>query len=195
MWSMEKILKMILRSSYYRSYSSVTFMTGDGIIPSNEGRGYVLRRLLRRAARHGRLLNIEDKFLTSLSTIVIEESKDAYPDLEDRKEYILKLISIEEDNFNKTIDQGLGILEEFESKLLAEDNTILAGEDAFKLYDTYGFPLDLTKEILEEKGMSVDEEVSRLLWRFKGKQQEKLVVLLIYGIKRDCLLAIRSSST
>lgn len=137
---------------------SVTFMTGDGIIPSNEGRGYVLRRLLRRAARHGRLLNIEDKFLTSLSTIVIEESKDAYPDLEDRKEYILKLISIEEDNFNKTIDQGLGILEEFESKLLAEDNTILAGEDAFKLYDTYGFPIDLTKEILEEKGMSVDEE-------------------------------------
>lgn len=137
---------------------SVTFMTGDGIIPSNEGRGYVLRRLLRRAARHGRLLNIEDKFLTSLSTIVIEESKDAYPDLVDRKEYILKLISIEEDNFDKTIDQGLGILEDFEKKLLAEHKTILAGEDAFKLYDTYGFPLDLTKEILEEKGMSVDEE-------------------------------------
>lgn len=137
---------------------SVTFMTGDGIIPSNEGRGYVLRRLLRRAARHGRLLGIKDKFLASLSEVVIEESKDGYPDLEERKEYILKLISIEEDNFSKTIDQGLRILEDLEEKLIEEGKTVLYGDNAFKLYDTYGFPLDLTKEILEEKGISVDEE-------------------------------------
>ena len=137
---------------------SVTFMTGDGIIPSNEGRGYVLRRLLRRAARHGRLLGIKDKFLAKLATTVIEESKEGYPDLEERSEYILKLISIEEDNFNKTIDQGLSILEDLENKLVLEGKKILSGIDAFKLYDTYGFPIDLTKEILEEKGIKVDEE-------------------------------------
>lgn len=137
---------------------SVTFMTGDGIIPSNEGRGYVLRRLLRRAARHGRLLGINEKFLARLSSVVIDESKDGYPELEDRSEYIKKLISIEEDNFNKTIDQGLSILEDLEAKLVSEGKTTLSGSDAFRLYDTYGFPLDLTKEILEEKGISVDEE-------------------------------------
>lgn len=151
----EKDVSIRLIADHIRS---VTFMIGDGIIPSNEGRGYVLRRLLRRAARHGRLLGIKDKFLTVLSTSIIEESKDGYPELEDRKEYIFKLISNEEDNFNKTIDQGLGILEDFEKKLLAEGKTILAGEDAFKLYDTYGFPIDLTKEILQEKSISVDEE-------------------------------------
>ncbi len=151
----EKDVSIRLITDHIRS---VTFMTGDGIIPSNEGRGYVLRRLLRRAARHGRLLGIEDKFLASLSTVVIKESKDGYPDLEDRSEYILKLISVEEDNFSKTIDQGLSILEDLVTKLVSENKSILEGKDAFKLYDTYGFPLDLTNEILEEKGISVDED-------------------------------------
>jgi alanyl-tRNA synthetase len=137
---------------------SVTFMISDGIIPSNEGRGYVLRRLLRRAARHGRLLGVKDRFLATLSTTVIEESKDGYPELEDKKDYILKLLMIEEDNFNKTIDQGLSILAELEETLVKENSKTLSGEDAFKLYDTYGFPLDLTKEILEEKGFSIDED-------------------------------------
>jgi alanyl-tRNA synthetase len=137
---------------------SVTFMISDGIIPSNEGRGYVLRRLLRRAARHGRLLGIKDKFLASLSKVVIDSSKDGYPELYDKKEYILKLLTIEEDNFYKTIDQGLSILTELEESLVKEGGKVLTGEDAFKLYDTYGFPLDLTKEILEEKGITVDEE-------------------------------------
>ena len=137
---------------------SVTFMISDGIIPSNEGRGYVLRRLLRRAARHGRLLGIQDKFLATLSQTVIAEHKDGYPELEEKKEYILKVITTEEDNFNKTIDQGLSILTEMMDAMTAEGKKELSGEDAFKLYDTYGFPLDLTKEILEEKGFTVDEE-------------------------------------
>lgn len=137
---------------------SVTFMISDGIIPSNEGRGYVLRRLLRRGARHGRLLGINEKFLALLSETVIETSKDGYPELEEKKDYILKLLTIEEDNFNKTIDQGLNILSEFEEELNRTGEKVLAGENAFKLYDTYGFPLDLTKEILEEKGLKVDEE-------------------------------------
>ncbi|MDF2589450.1 MAG: alanyl-tRNA synthetase [Anaerocolumna sp.] len=137
---------------------SVTFMISDGIIPSNEGRGYVLRRLLRRAARHGRLLGIKDRFLATLSTTVINESKDGYPELEEKRDYILKLLTIEEDNFNKTIDQGLSILAELEESLVKDEKTTLSGDDAFKLYDTYGFPLDLTKEILEEKGFTIDEE-------------------------------------
>lgn len=137
---------------------SVTFMLSDGIIPSNEGKGYVLRRLLRRAARHGRLLGMGDKFLSSLSSTVIETSRDGYPELEDKKDYIFKLLSIEEDNFNKTVDQGLAILSELEESLVKENKKELSGEDAFKLYDTYGFPLDLTKEILEEKGIAVDED-------------------------------------
>lgn len=137
---------------------SVTFMISDGIIPSNEGRGYVLRRLLRRAARHGRLLGIKDRFLATLSTTVIENSKDGYPELEEKKDYILKLLTIEEDNFYKTIDQGLSILSELEENLVKTGQKTLSGEDAFKLYDTYGFPIDLTKEILEEKGFAIDEE-------------------------------------
>lgn len=137
---------------------SVTFMISDGIIPSNEGRGYVLRRLLRRAARHGRLLGIKDRFLATLSTTVIKESKDGYPELEEKKDYILKLLMIEEDNFNRTIDQGLKLLTDLEEVLVKEGKNTLSGEDAFKLYDTYGFPLDLTREILEEKGFAIDEE-------------------------------------
>ena len=137
---------------------SVTFMISDGIMPSNEGRGYVLRRLLRRACRHGRLLGIEKGFLPELAETVIAGSKDGYPELEEKKEFILKVISKEEEQFNKTIDQGLGILSDMIGKMEAEGAKTLGGEDAFRLYDTYGFPLDLTKEILEEKGMDADEE-------------------------------------
>ncbi len=137
---------------------SVTFMVSDGIMPSNEGRGYVLRRLLRRAARHGRLLGIEGKFLSKLCETVIEGSKDGYPELEEKKEFIIKVISEEEDKFNKTIDQGLSILADMEADLAAKGEKVLSGADAFKLYDTYGFPIDLTKEILEEKNISIDEE-------------------------------------
>ena len=137
---------------------SVTFMISDGIMPSNEGRGYVLRRLLRRACRHGRLLNIEGEFLTKLAQTVIEGSKDGYPELEEKKEFIFKVIAKEEEQFNKTIDQGLSILAEMEEELEKKGEKTLGGDQAFKLYDTYGFPLDLTREILEEKGISVDEE-------------------------------------
>jgi alanyl-tRNA synthetase len=137
---------------------SCTFMISDGIMPSNEGRGYVLRRLLRRAARHGRLLGIEGKFLADLSATVIDLSKDGYPELEEKKAMILKVLTQEEDKFNKTIDQGLAILGELEEEMIKEKITILSGENAFKLYDTYGFPLDLTLEILEEKNFSVDED-------------------------------------
>lgn len=137
---------------------SVTFMVSDGIMPSNEGRGYVLRRLLRRAARHGRILGIEGKFLSKLCESVIEGSKDGYPELEEKKDFILKVVSEEEDKFNKTIDQGLTILTDMEKRLKAAGSTILSGDDAFKLYDTYGFPLDLTKEILSEKNITVDED-------------------------------------
>lgn len=137
---------------------SVTFMISDGIMPSNEGRGYVLRRLLRRAARHGRLLGIKDKFLTKVSETVINESGGGYPELVEKKDYIFKVLTTEEDNFYKTIDQGLIILAGMEEKLKACGKNMLSGDDAFKLYDTYGFPLDLTKEILFEKGFTVDEE-------------------------------------
>ena len=136
---------------------SATFMISDGIMPTNEGRGYVLRRLIRRAARHGRLLGVDGKFLADLSAVVIEGSKDGYPELEEKKEFIFKVLTQEEDQFNKTIDTGLKILGEMEDALTAEGKKTLAGADAFKLYDTYGFPLDLTKEILEEKGFDVDE--------------------------------------
>ncbi len=137
---------------------SVTFMISDGIMPSNEGRGYVLRRLLRRACRHGRILGIEGRFLKGLSETVIEGSKDGYPELEEKREFIFNVIEKEEDQFNKTIDQGLGILEEMTSAMEEKGEKTLQGEDAFKLYDTYGFPIDLTKEILEEKGFAVDED-------------------------------------
>ena len=137
---------------------SCTFMISDGIMPSNEGRGYVMRRLLRRAARHGRKLGIEGKFLAPLSETVIALSKDGYPELEEKKAMILKVLSEEEDKFNKTIDQGLNILAEMEAEMAAAGSKVLSGENTFKLYDTYGFPVDLTKEILEEKGLSVDEE-------------------------------------
>ena len=137
---------------------SVTFMVSDGITPSNEGRGYVLRRLLRRAARHGRLLGIQGEFLAKLSETVMAESHTGYPELLDRKDYIIKLITVEEQNFNKTIDQGLAILNTMMEDLQKSGEKVLSGENTFKLYDTYGFPIDLTIEILEEKGFSVDED-------------------------------------
>ena len=137
---------------------SSTFMISDGIMPSNEGRGYVLRRLIRRAARHGRILGIDGKFLAKLSETVIEGSKDGYPELEEKKAMIFKVLTEEENKFNKTIDQGLAILAEMEAEMEKAGTKTLSGENAFKLYDTYGFPMDLTKEILEEKGMDIDED-------------------------------------
>lgn len=135
---------------------AVTFMVSDGIMPNNEGRGYVLRRLLRRAARHGKLLGVEGNFLTKLVDDIIKVSGEAYPDLVTRQDYIKKIISIEEDRFQKTIDSGLSILNSYVETLKEEGKTELAGEDAFKLYDTYGFPLDLTIEILEENKFTVN---------------------------------------
>ena len=136
---------------------SATFMISDGIMPTNEGRGYVLRRLIRRAARHGRLLGVKGNFLAELSSTVIEGSKDGYPELDEKRDFIFNVLTKEEEQFSKTIDQGLHILEEMEAEMKAAGSTQLSGENAFKLYDTYGFPLDLTKEILEEKGISIDE--------------------------------------
>ncbi len=137
---------------------SSTFLVSDGVMPSNEGRGYVLRRLIRRAARHGRMLGIKDTFLANLSNTVIEECKDGYPELEERKDFIFKVLTEEEEKFNKTIDQGLAILAQMEQEMAAAGSKELSGENTFKLYDTYGFPVDLTQEILEEKGFSYDEE-------------------------------------
>lgn len=137
---------------------SATFMISDGIMPTNEGRGYVLRRLIRRAARHGRLLGIDGAFLAGLSAAVIDGSKDGYPELEEKKDFIFKVLTNEETQFNKTIDQGLRILGELETQLQEKGGKTLSGSDAFKLYDTYGFPMDLTKEILEEKGYRIDED-------------------------------------
>ena len=137
---------------------SVTFMISDGILPSNSGRGYVLRRLLRRASRLGRLLGIDREFLIELAQTVIDGSKDGYPELEEKKDFIFKVIAKEEEQFNKTIDQGLSILEKMEEEMVRKGVKTLSGEDAFRLYDTYGFPVDLTIEILEEKGLSVDGE-------------------------------------
>lgn len=146
---------------------SSTFLISDGVMPTNEGRGYVLRRLIRRAARHGRLLGIEGEFLANLSQTVIAESKDGYPELEEKKAFILNVLTQEEKQFNKTIDQGLSILADMEENMKKDGKTELSGVEAFKLYDTYGFPLDLTMEILQEKGFTLDEE------GFKACMQEQ----------------------
>lgn len=134
---------------------STTFMIGDGVLPSNVGRGYVLRRLLRRAARHGRLLGIDRPFLAEVCETVIKESENAYPVLREKKDYIVKVIAMEENSFYKTIDSGLSLLNDVIAKT---EGKVLSGADAFKLQDTYGFPIDLTREILEENGMTVDED-------------------------------------
>lgn len=140
---------------------SMTFMTSDGVLPSNEGRGYVLRRLLRRAARHGKLLGISRPFLAEISATVIANSKEAYPELEDKKDYIFKVLHSEEEKFYATLDSGLEILQQYIAEEKGAGKTVLDGRKAFKLYDTYGFPMDLTKEILEEAGMEMDEEAFR----------------------------------
>ncbi|MDP4182145.1 MAG: alanine--tRNA ligase [Bacillota bacterium] len=140
---------------------STTMMVSDGVIPSNEGRGYVLRRLLRRAARHGKLLGIKDQFLFDLALVVINESKDAYPELKEKSDYIQKVIRIEEEKFQFTIDKGLTILNEFISEAKSNKETVLAGDIVFKLHDTYGFPLDLTREIAEENALSINEDEFR----------------------------------
>ncbi len=136
----------------------ITFMVGDGILPSNEGRGYVLRRILRRAARHGRLLGIEGPFLSQLAKTVIKQSHEVYPELKQREDYILRIIQIEEERFRETIDQGLAYLKEYIEDLKQQGQKVLDGSKAFKLYDTYGFPLDLTREILQEEGLEIDEQ-------------------------------------
>lgn len=137
---------------------SVTFMSSDGVRASNEGRGYVMRRLLRRAIRHGKLLGIKGLFLEPLIKTVVDNSKHEYTELEAKYDYIIKSLTVEEKNFNETIEQGLGILKTYTDELEAKGEKVLGGEACFKLYDTYGFPIDLTREILEEKGLGVDEE-------------------------------------
>lgn len=137
---------------------SSTFLIADGVMPSNEGRGYVLRRLIRRAARHGRLLGIEDAFLSRLCQTVIEQSSDGYPELEEKKEFIIKVFAQEEEKFDKTIDQGLVILSQMITAMKETNKQVFSGEEAFRLYDTYGFPIDLTREIIEEDGFQMDEE-------------------------------------
>ena len=136
---------------------SVTVMTADGVLPSNEGRGYVLRRLLRRAARHGKLLGIKGEFLAELSKTVIENSGDAYPELVDKKDHNFKILTLEENSFYKTIDKGMELLKADIEEMKQAGKTVMSGEKSFRLYDTYGFPIDLTKEILEEEGFSLDE--------------------------------------
>ena len=153
--SSEKDISLRVITDHIRS---VTFMISDGILPSNSGRGYVLRRLLRRASRHGRLLGIDRQFLEELAETVIEGSKDGYPELEEKKDFIFKVIVKEEEQFNKTIDQGLSILAQAVEEMEQKNEKVMSGEEAFRLYDTYGFPVDLTIEILEEKGYSIDEE-------------------------------------
>ena len=142
---------------------SATFMICDGVIPSNEGRGYVLRRILRRACRHGKLLGIKRRFLPELSEIVIAQNVGAYPELADKRGYILNVIALEEERFDQTIDQGLGILGGLIESVVKEGKKVLDGASAFKLYDTYGFPVDLTREIVEEQGLTIDEEGFRAL--------------------------------
>ncbi|RXI55040.1 alanine--tRNA ligase [Clostridium tetani] len=136
---------------------SVTFMISDGILPSNEGRGYVLRRLLRRASRHGKLLGIKGNFLYKVCKVVIENSHKAYKELKEKEEYIKKIIKLEEERFAETIDGGIQILNEYVDELINKGEKVLPGDKAFKLYDTYGFPIELTKEILEEKSIDIDE--------------------------------------
>ena len=145
-------------------------MISDGVIPSNEGRGYVLRRILRRACRHGKLLGINEKFLTGLCEVVISQNDNAYPELLTKKEYILKVISLEEDRFNATVDAGLSILSGIVERAKEEGKKVISGDDAFKLYDTFGFPIDLTREIAAEGGLSIDEESFSALMQEQRKR-------------------------
>ncbi|HCT65635.1 MAG TPA: alanine--tRNA ligase [Lachnospiraceae bacterium] len=149
---------------------SVAFMTADGVLPSNEGRGYVLRRLLRRAARHGKLLGINNEFLAQLCDVVIDCSGDAYPELKEKQDYIKKVLSVEENSFYKTIDKGMEILKADIEEIKAKGGKVMEGEKSFRLYDTYGFPIDLTKEILEEEGIGLDEEAFQKQMQIQKKR-------------------------
>ena len=157
-WSTDVSIRVI--TDHVRS---ATFMISDGVIPSNEGRGYVLRRIIRRACRHGKLLGINGMFLKGLCEIVISQNENAYTELKDKKDYILKVMTLEEERFNTTIDAGLGILSGLIESAKAEGKTALSGADTFKLYDTFGFPVDLTREIAEEAGLSIDEDEFKTL--------------------------------
>ena len=148
---------------------SSTFMICDGVKPSNEGRGYVLRRILRRAARNGRLLGIKGAFLAKLSDVVISQNENAYPELATKKDYIAKVISIEEERFDATIDTGLSLLAKIIEEAGAKGEKVISGEDTFKLYDTYGFPFDLTKEIIADAGFEADEEEFKKLMNEQKK--------------------------
>ncbi len=165
-----------------------TFMICDGVLPSNEGRGYVLRRLLRRAARHGKLLGINRPFLYEVVGTVVKESLSGYPELAEKQEYIEKIVKIEEERFDETIDQGLSILNDYMEETKQSGSTVLSGEKAFKLYDTYGFPIDLTREIVEEKGLTVDEEVyQREMDAQKKRAREARGDMETAGWKEDAL--------
>ncbi len=137
---------------------SSTFMICDGVLPSNEGRGYVLRRLLRRAARHGKLLGVNEPFLYKVIDTVMHENECQYPELREKQSYITKVIRTEEESFGRTIDGGMRIFGEMLAGHKERGETVFSGADAFKLYDTFGFPVDLTIEMVEEEGMAVDEE-------------------------------------
>ncbi len=152
---------------------SSTFMIADGVIPSNEGRGYVLRRIIRRACRHGKLLGIDKRFLVDVVTVAIGESRDAYPELKEKADYIKKVVSIEEERFDATIDAGLSILSNLVRNALTAKSDMISGEDVFKLYDTFGFPIDLTREIAEESHLAIDEETfTKLMTQQKNRARE-----------------------
>lgn len=172
---------------------TATFLIGDGVIPSNEGRGYILRRVLRRAARHGRLLGIKNVFLGDVCDVVIENNRGAYPELEQRRDYIKKTIRAEEERFAQTLDSGLSILDKMLSETVAAGSRTLSGESVFKLYDTYGFPIDLTKEITEEKGIAVDEEAFRALMQEQKKRAREARANIDAGWAGDALSMVDKS--
>ncbi len=172
---------------------TATFLIGDGVIPSNEGRGYILRRVLRRAARHGRLLGIKGTFLGEVCDVVIANNREAYPELGERQEYIKKTIKAEEDRFAQTLDAGLSILEKMIAEAEAKGEKKLCGENVFKLYDTYGFPIDLTKEITEEKGIEVDEDSFRALMQEQKKRAREARANIDAGWAGDALAMIDKS--
>ncbi len=172
---------------------TATFLIGDGVIPSNEGRGYILRRVLRRAARHGRLLGIKGTFLGDVCDVVIANNCGAYPELAERKDYIKKTIKAEEDRFAQTLDAGLSILSKMIAETEASGEKVLSGENVFKLYDTYGFPIDLTKEITEEKGIFVDEEAFRALMQEQKKRAREARANIDAGWAGDALAMIDKS--
>ena len=175
---------------------TATFLIGDGVLPSNEGRGYVLRRVLRRAARHGRLIGIKGSFLETLCEKVISENASAYPNLTERREFIKKTIATEEERFSQTLDLGLNLLEKLISDLKAKNITLIPGEEVFKLYDTYGFPLDLTKEIADERGFETDEEgFASLMQEQRKKAREARFAAGDFGWTEESLAIDKTRKT